>query len=277
MFGYVMVNRETLPPERQARFRACYCGLCRTLRRRHGYLGALTLSNDMTFLSIALSSLYEPDEDSGRERCPMHVITRHDWANTAPTEYAADMNVALAYHLCLDNWRDDKRILSYAEAALIKRGYNRVKKLYPEKCARMEASIRALSEIESRPPTGDIDEPTNIVGELIGDIFKYKDDEWAIGMYRAGSALGRFIYIMDAYDDLAGDIRRNRYNPLKPIASDADFEKKCLDILTMLIAECTEEFELLPMLRDIDILRNILYSGVWNKYAYIQSRKEKKK
>jgi hypothetical protein len=45
------------------RYQAYYCGLCRTLKERYGDLGRLTLSNDMTFLLILLSSLYEPEED----------------------------------------------------------------------------------------------------------------------------------------------------------------------------------------------------------------------
>ena len=275
MFGYVSVNRESLSQENEARFRAYYCGLCRALRHRHGLTGALTLSNDMTFLSMVLSSLYEPEETSGRENCVMHPLRRHDFVMTEASDYAADMNVMLAYHLCMDNWRDDKKLLSLGEAGLVKRGYHRVRELYPDKCEFVGNMISALSDIEARDPDGDIDRPTNIVGELIGEIFSWKSDQWARPLARMGAALGRFIYIMDAYDDLPGDMRKGRYNPLKPIADMADFEDRCLDALTMHISECTEEFEMMPMLRDAGIIRNILYSGVWNKYAYIQRRKEK--
>lgn len=277
MFGYVTVNRETLSQENETRFRAYYCGLCKALRKRHGLTGALTLSNDMTFLSIVLTSLYEPEEDSGREICFNHPVKKHGWVMTQATDYAADMNILLAYHLCMDNWRDDKKLISLAEASLIKNGYRRVREMYPEKCEFVGNMISALSDVESSAPNGDIDRPTNLTGELIGEIFAWKDDQWARPLTRLGAALGRFIYIMDAYDDLPGDIKKGRYNPLKPISGLEDYEDRCLDMLTMHISECTEEFEMLPMLRDAGIIRNILYSGVWNKYAYIQSRKEKEK
>lgn len=277
MFGYVTPNRETLSPENEKRYRAYYCGLCRALRHRHGLTGALTLSNDMTFLAMLLSSLYEPDEDSGREGCILHPIGRHDYLATSATDYAADMNIILAYNLCLDNWADDKNIVSLAESHLIQKAYLRVQEMYPEKCRFVTDMIYALSDIEKNPPDGDIDRPTNLTGELIGEIFAWKNDEWTRPLTRLGAALGRFIYIMDAYDDLPGDIKKARYNPLKPIAGHADYEDRCLDMLTMHISECTEEFEMLPMLRDAGLIRNILYSGVWNKYAHIQSRKEKGK
>jgi len=277
MFGYVVVNRETLSPESEARFRAYYCGLCRSLRKRHGLTGALTLSNDMTFLAMVLSGMYEPEELSASERCAMHPLKKHDWLTTEATDYAADMNVMLAYHLCMDSWNDEHKLISLAEARLIKRGYERVARMYPEKCEFVSDMIRALGDIESRPPDGDVDRPANLTGELIGEIFAWKDDEWKSALTRMGAALGRFIYIMDAYDDLPRDLKKNCYNPLKPIADVEDYEDRCLDMLTMHIAECTAEFELLPIIRDAGLIRNVLYSGVWAKYAYIQTRKDKDK
>lgn len=277
MFGYVNVNRETLSPENEARFRAYYCGLCRALRKRHGLTGTLTLSNDMTFLAMVLSGLYEPEEQSGREICVAHPLKKHDWVATEATDYAADMNVMLAYHLCMDDWRDEKKPLSLAEAGLVRRGYQRVKARYPEKCEFIADMIAALSDLEKKGPDGDIDAPTNLTGELIGELFAWREDEWKAPLTRMGAALGRFIYLMDAYDDLPRDLKKGSYNPLKPIVDAPDYEDRCLDALTMHIAECTEVFEMLPILRDAGLMRNILYSGVWTKYAYIQSRKEKGK
>ena len=277
MFGYVNVNRETLSPENEARFRAYYCGLCRALRKRHGLTGTLTLSNDMTFLAMVLSGLYEPEEQSGREICVAHPLKKHDWVATEATDYAADMNVMLAYHLCMDDWRDEKKPLSLAEAGLVRRGYQRVKARYPEKCEFIADMIAALSDLEKKGPDGDIDAPTNLTGELIGELFAWREDEWKAPLTRMGAALGRFIYLMDAYDDLPRDLKKGSYNPLKPIADAPDYEDRCLDALTMHIAECSEVFEMLPILRDAELMRNILYSGVWTKYAYIQSRKEKGK
>ena len=69
MFGYIVTNQKALPEDRQRRFRALYCGLCRTLRKRHGLAGSATLSYDLTFLAALLNALYEPGEVEGRERC----------------------------------------------------------------------------------------------------------------------------------------------------------------------------------------------------------------
>ena len=66
MFGYITANMATMDKEQQTRYRAYYCGLCRVLREHYGQAGRMTLSNDMTFLAIVLSSLYEPKVNTTR-------------------------------------------------------------------------------------------------------------------------------------------------------------------------------------------------------------------
>ena len=65
MFGYLVAAAEVLDEEQKKRYKACYCGLCRSLKERHGQLSRLTLNYDLTFLVLLLSSLYEPPEQSG--------------------------------------------------------------------------------------------------------------------------------------------------------------------------------------------------------------------
>ena len=45
-----------------------------------------------------------------------------------------------------------------------------------------------------------------------------------------------------------------------------DYEEEMLDIFELLLARCAQNFERLPCVEDADLLRNILYSGVWLKY-----------
>lgn len=86
----------------------------------------------------------------------------------------------------------------------------------------------------------------------------------------------RFIYIMDAVMDLEEDRRRGHYNPLIPMADAGSTTEDFIQILTQLIGECTMEFESLPLVQDVDILRNILYTGVWSKLHAALYQKEKK-
>ena len=274
MFGYVTVNRQELTREEYYRFRAVYCGLCRTLRRQFGGVGRMGLSFDMTFLAMLLNALYEPEEESGYERCALHPLRPHPYVNSAPFEYAADLNIALSYHKCLDNWADDKNPAAAAGAKLLERHYRAVSARRPEKCAAIEAWLKRQGEIE-REGTMDVDLCANLTGSLLGELYAWKDDEWSEGLRAMGESMGRFIYFMDAYEDLPGDEKRNRFNPLRTLSQQEDYEAMCRDALTMFLADCAEQFEQLPILRDASILRNILYSGAWSRYAQLQTRRNK--
>ena len=81
---------------------------------------------------------------------------------------------------------------------------------------------------------------------------------------------------MDAFDDLEKDLQKNLYNPLKAIKDREDFDEYCREMLCMMAAECSAEFEKLPCLQDADILRNILYAGIWNRYRKMKDGEEKK-
>ena len=258
------------------RLRALYCGMCRTLRKHNGNLTRLTLSYDMTFVALVLAALYEPDEQSGLERCASHPFKPHNYTVNSIMEYASDINVMLAYHKCADNWQDDRNPAFLAAQGALGRAYRKACKRWPGKAKAIETWIRDIREIEAAGRE-EIDPPVNLTGRMMGEIFRYREDYWAGTLQRMGDALGRFIYFMDAYDDLAQDVRKKKFNPLKSMMHEPDFEEICKQALTMMMADCVEAFEELPVLKDAEMIRNILYSGVWAKYLYIQNQKTKGK
>ena len=52
-----------------------------------------------------------------------------------------------------------------------------------------------------------------------------------------------------------------------------DFEEECRTILMMMMSDCCREFEKLPILDNVEILRNILYSGVWYRYEAVREKR----
>ncbi len=276
MFGYVIANGKTLSEEEKARYKAVYCGLCRSLKARHGQLGRLSLNYDMTFLILVLNSLYEPEMSNGEERCAAHPCSKHCYVSCDITDYAADMNVALAYLNQLDNWKDDRNLLSLIYARILRKKYYSVKAAYPRQCEAMERCIKRLSELEKQD-LQDPDAASHCFGELMGEIFVLREDRWAPSLRAMASSLGEFIYISDAVADLPGDMKRHRYNPLSALKKQGRSEHYFKDILTMLIGNCTMDFEKLPLVEDVSIMRNILYSGVWTKYELAQAKKSKRK
>ncbi len=277
MFGLIVADTGSLSPEELERYKGAYCGLCRTLQRRHGDLSRLTLNYDMTFLVLLLSSMYEPEESSGNGRCMAHPLHRRSWWRNRFTDYAADMNVALAWHNCMDDWNDERKVLSLTEAKLLRSHYETVYGTWRRPCDAIEQCMETLRAVETSEESAP-DAAANAFGRLMGELFAVEEDSVWNPRFRAfGEALGRFIYMMDACMDLEQDRKHGCYNPFLSMypAGRADGEEM-LEILKMLIADCAAEFERLPLVRDVEILRSVLYSGVWTRYLEKRDRENRK-
>lgn len=273
MFGYITPNNKQLTEEQIQAYRAGYCGICRRLNEHTGLSGRMMLSFDMTFLYALLTALYEPETQTGSARCIVHPAKKQPYALNRFSDYAADMNFLLGYHKLQDNWLDDKNPVGGAGAALLKKRYEKIAAQYPGQARAIADEMTALHEIESAAEPAPMDAAANCFGRLLGRIFVPQEDEWSGTLYAVGAALGRFIYMMDAYDDLPRDKKRTSYNPLRPIADLPDFEQRAYELLTIPMVECTEAFETLPLAEGIETLRNILYAGVWMRFEMIHSKR----
>lgn len=267
MFGYVIPDRAALSPEAQSRYRSAYCGLCHRIDALHGLRGRFSLSYDLTFLNILLCSLYEGETpaDSGIDRCPVHPVHGVLWRSADPTDYCADLSVALHYYNAEDKWKDDHNLLGLGYEKLLSGCRTDAEARWPRQCAAIRSCLARLAEYEAAG-SEDLDAVSGCFGELMAELFDYKQDHWSPELRSLGFHLGKFIYLMDAYDDLARDKRKSAYNPLKTMSEQPGYEEEMREIFELLLARCAKCFERLPCVEDADLLRNILYSGVWLKY-----------
>ena len=265
MFGNLVAATKVLEEDELQRYRAVYCGLCRSLRRCFGQTARLTLNYDMTFLVLLLSSLYEPEEETGEHTCVRHPVEAQPFAMSKLSDYAAHMNIAMAYLKCLDDWKDDKSLIAWSEAKTLRPGYEKVRERYPRQCAAIEEALDELSAIE-QAGREDPDAAAACFGKMMREIFVYKEDRWAETLRRMGDALGRFLYLLDAAMDLDEDAERKRYNPFLSLRGDPENEERFRDILRMQLGECVYFFDRLPLLQDANLMKNILCVGLWAAY-----------
>ncbi len=348
------------------RYRSYYCGLCRCLRKQYGVAGRMTLGNDMTFLILLLSGLYDVETPVKIRRCAVHPFKKHQERANEFTEYAASMNLLLFYYKCMDDWADEKKLSRRIFALMISGRVRRIEERFPRKSEVIRKQLERLSEIESGDDrnfieesgaktvgknaggqakasstngAGDtdsrrdscdgngvddadnqrcasgrddaedtggrrgansrngarnaggradvcgedgvngislLDEAAGTFGGILAEIFAYRADIWEKDLRRIGFFLGKFIYLLDAYDDIEEDVRRGGFNPLAGFYGKEDFDRRCGTILKLMISECAESFERLPVEDNMEILRNIIYAGVWSQYELtLQKRKEK--
>ncbi len=272
MFGYVIINQQALCEEATARYQASYCGLCHALGDLHGLGGRLALSYDLTFLNLLLASLYEDEHPiaHGMRRCPTHPLRKRTWRSTHETNYCADMSIALHYYAAKDKWQDDKSPAGLGFMLLLDRRRKAAEARYPTQCAAMVDGLARLAAFEAEN-SQDLEAVSSCFGEIMAAIFDMKADHWANDLRAIGFYLGKYIYLLDAYDDLAKDKKKGNYNPLTALSKNEEYESMMREILQHLMGLTTQHFSRLPCLADLDLLENILYSGVWLRYDCKQS------
>lgn len=273
MFGYVTINRCELKVRELEVYQSYYCGLCRVLKDRYGLTGCTTLNYDMTFLGLLLSGLHELEETPKKRVCRRRDPYCKSAVYTEALAYAADMNYMLAYHSHMDHWLDEGRFLSLNMVHIMRRNYVQLTKQYPRQSQAIENYVRKLRRLEKK---GDmqIEAAANLTGEAMAEIYDWKQDTWSSQLRTMGYYMGKFIYLMDAYDDVEADIKKKNYNPLKELSRQPDFEEKIREYLELIMSCCCRAFETLPILENAQLMRNILYAGVWTKYASIHNISE---
>ena len=277
MFGYVNADKKEMTDEERSTYQAYYCGLCRELKRQAGAGAQICLNYDITFLAILLSGLYEPDEVTEPFRCRLHPTKKRFFHESEVMQYAASMNIVLSYYKLLDDYQDDHKTSRKKIANRFEPIVKRVCEEYPRQTQAIEDFVRDLSDAEYRQEDN-LTVLSALSGDMLGELFCYKEEDvWNESLRSMGYYLGKFIYLLDAYDDMEKDRKNHNFNPmLRAIDKDPSYDAFCRQVLVSLIAECTKEFERLPILKNASILRNILYSGIWTKYDMIQARRDHK-
>lgn len=279
MFGYVTVYRKGLDKDAQRCYQAYYCGLCQTLGRRFGTEARLTLSYDMTFVAVLLSALYDPQTDYTQGRCVPHPLHTKPRASNEFLDYAADMTVVLAYYNALDDWKDEHRSSALRLAKRLESSLPAIRERWPRQCRVIAEQLSVLNQLE-HADSHDLDALCGAFGMLLGTVTSCREDFWQPVLQELGRGLGGFIYLMDAYDDLEKDRKKQVFNALSELESSLShdaFEARCEELLTSEMGRCAAQFELLPILKDTPegaLLYNTIYSGVWCRYAPLKRHRE---
>jgi len=267
MFGLVVANPDSLLPGAAAHYRAVYCGLCDALGENRSAVNRLSLTYDLAFLAIVLSSAENEGFEVTQKSCVIHPLKKHRCEKNGFVAYAADMNILLAYYKCLDDVADDGSVYAKLKASLFRKAAAEVEEKYPRQAQVIEDCLARLSEAEmcdEQIP----DIPAGIFGELMAALFSPDGVSQSEELAAFGEALGRVIYLMDAAVDLRHDIKKQSYNPLVSISPDT-----VPLMLRVQLGFCEEKFRALKITADRDIMENILYSGIWTAFAAIK-RKE---
>jgi hypothetical protein len=278
MFGYIVPNKPELKIKDYELFRAYYCGVCRSIGKRHGHLKRLTLNYDSAFLAILLSAVANESCNFIGKRCPAHPFDkRHMIDGSEIVDYASDINILLAYYNLEDKKRDDGTLAPVAAMAALRRTFKKLRKKYTNKCLIMEERLNELVALE-KEKCASMDMAAEPFAKLMEDVMAYEPlcgEEKTEQILRwIGYNLGKWIYLLDAYDDLEKDIKESNYNPLiyqyeyegqdigefkKEIGKKIEFN------LIYSLNQIAGAYELLDLKINKAILENIIYIGMFEK------------
>ena len=216
MFGYVRPPLGLLPKEETERFRRAYCGLCHTLGRRYGTAARFILNYDFTYLAILLS---DGTESERREaRCLASPVKKHPYLHgTAALELAADESIILAYWQLRDGVADHDWLhgVKYRSLSVIlEPAYRKAAAARPGFDHRTRKQLDLLGELE-REKCPSMDRAADAFAELLAGAAEEVDDPIRRRVLtQLLYHLGRWVYLVDAADDLKKDAVSGNYNPV---------------------------------------------------------------
>lgn len=269
MFGYVRINKMDLTFREFENYKGYYCGLCKYLKENHGEISRLSLNYDITFLILILSAIYKSKTSIFEEVCIVSPFKKKKKIVNEITEYAASMNILLTYYKLEDNLLDDKGIKDILAYNIYKSKLKLAHKKYPDKSNIIKEQMKVLKDLE-KEKNCNIDRVSNTFGEIMGEIFSYKNDEYEEDLRRIGFNIGKYIYILDAYEDLDEDYKKSRYNPFIEYINNREQLKLKVDkLISISLGLLASSIDNLNLKLNRGIVENIVYSGVYLRYKNI--------
>ena len=269
MFGYVKINKMDLTFREYEHYRGYYCGLCKCLKNNHGEISRLSLNYDITFLVLILTSVYRPKSNIIEEGCITNPFKKKKKIINEITEYAASMNVLLAYYKLEDNLKDDNKLKDKVAYTMYKGILKSAYEKYPKKADKIKEQLDILYNLEIQKNTN-IDLVSNTFGNLMSEIFAYKEDEYESDLRRIGFNIVKYIYLLDAYEELDKDYKKGRYNPFIDYIDKKEELKQRVDkLISLSLGMLANSIDNLNLKMNTGIIENIVYSGVYLRYQNI--------
>ena len=286
MFGYVRPYVPELKVMDNELYRATYCGLCRTMGKKTGCFSKFALNYDFVFLALVRMAVEGKKAEVKMRRCLVHPFKKRPMLEINDSLIYSSQSTVILTRLKLKDNINDSHGLSRAKAKIV--GAVSIflkktdKKLLPlEK--EIIASINDLSRLEASQ-SDSIDETANTFGTLLGKIASYgKDGGVERILYDIGFHLGKLIYVLDAVDDFASDLKSGSFNVIKNAFGnelDEDTKNMLRCAMTLELEKMSKGVELLDFsaCRDVErIIKNITYIGLPNEIERVIQGKKKPK
>ena len=289
MFGYVLPLQGELKVKEFQYFKSYYCGLCHSLKDNFGNISRFTLNYDLTFISFIIDGLFSDELNAKNARCIKHFNRKIAVINsTDALNYAANLNIMLSNLKCKDNITDDNsikiRIYSLYLSPLDNQASNKLSILSEI----INSNMAQLDTLEKEGTFDTIDEICDPFSDTLGNILKlypnkFEDDSETLraSLYDLGYSIGKWIYLIDALDDLKSDMENRKFNPYNVLYNkeNLDFNSFIIEIIPDIefiilatLSNCNEAMKTIPFKKHYTIIDNIINLGMMNQYYSVLAK-----
>ena len=279
MFGYVRIYKPELKMAEYEHYQGIYCSLCKQLGKRYGALARMTLSYDFTFLAMFRMALDDACAGFRQGRCVLHPLKKRVCCcENENLSFAADAATLLVYYKVKDDIADRGFWCSLPSRFLLlfaSRARKKAKERQPA-LDRVIGECMEQQEALEKSGSASIDAAAEPSARMLAFLAAEgaRDEKERKVLDRFGYCLGRWIYLIDAVDDLKEDLAQGSYNPYvlsRGLSADQpeklperleEARQYALLTLNACLAECLAAYNLLTVRRFDGILRNILEQGM---------------
>ena len=284
MFGYIRPNKMELKLKDIYRYNDLYCSLCHAIRTDYGQIYGCALSYDLTFLLAMLNGLSD-DKKQRIFRCPLNPLKKKK-VNVSETalRYAAFINYFLMYLKISDDVVDDNSLLKKClQKILVKNSkYINQYKTYVTIADKLKYKMNVFNEYEKTK--GDFDELTNLFGDFFAEIFMsfFKETdkfENSKEIQKLCFNLGKWIYLLDAYDDYLKDIENKKFNLLKMMCFEDEspsleqIHQRVQGIMGLIVGNMKKSLKMISLGEDYAIIENTILYGCNSQYIRVLKKR----
>ncbi len=272
MIGYVRAFKPELLVGEYELYKGVYCSLCRSLMRNYSPLAQIFLNYDYTLAALVLLAVRGDKCVFERGRCPYNPLKKClSCSSREVFDLCSHAVIITVYNKLRDNIRDKgffSRLLALILMPAVYLMYRKARRKAPEVDRIVCEAMKKQNEAETRACA--LDEAAHPSAEALGKILSLGAvDEQHKLLYTLGYMIGRFVYILDAADDLPDDIKRGNFNPFTERASElksdegrAKFAQSVMQMLNFTQSEAVKALGELDIKRFDGILENIIYDGL---------------
>lgn len=277
MFGYVKAFKPELKISEYDTYKAIYCSICRVLGKEYGVFARFILSYDFVFLAMLKLSLEEECCGYKKMRCPFNPAKkcmRLDKMSES-LSFSSACLIIMFYYKMLDDIKDNGfkgKLRSGVVYPIFSYYHKKAVKKYPDIEEKVSSLMKKQSDIENGDSTS-VDLASEPTAEMLEYIFSYNESDTTRKriLERVGYLSGKWVYLIDAFDDIDEDIKNKSYNPfIKKYGSEENAKASAVALINNCNVEMANSFELLDLKRYKTILSNIIYLGLPNELRRVK-------